>query len=293
MQSPVRDPDRDRPVASHAVPSPSHTREEIHSVSSGKTRFDFANQTVVVTGGSRGIGRQICESFAEAGAHVFTCSRRAPEKPFQSDHIVCESVDVRDPEATANWLARCAVARDAADAGIDVLVNNAGGAPAVDSAEASPKLTNKILELNLNAPLVLSQQVYAHMVGRAHPGSIVNIVSISSHRPTPTGTAYGAAKAGLMNATSSLAVEWGPKIRVNCVVSGLVETELTGDHYGDAASKQQITHSIPAKRFARAEEIAHAVLFLAARDSSYVSGAALEVYGGGEWPPTIPQPKHD
>jgi NAD(P)-dependent dehydrogenase (short-subunit alcohol dehydrogenase family) len=258
-------------------------------VSSGKTRFDFTNQTVVVTGGSRGIGRQICEAFAEAGAQVFTCSRRAPEKGFESDRIRCESVDVRDPEATAAWLARCAADTTQGDPGINVLVNNAGGAPAVISAEATPKLTNKILELNLNAPLVLSQQVYEHMIHGEDPGAIVNIVSISSHRPTPTGAAYGAAKAGLMNATSSLAVEWGPKVRVNCVVSGLVETELTGDHYGDADSKKKITDSIPAKRFARAEEIAHAVLFLSARDSSYVSGAALEVYGGGEWPPTIPQ----
>ena len=124
-----------------------------------------------------------------------------------------------------------------------------------------------------------------------HGGSIVNIVSISSHRPTPTGAAYGAAKAGLMNATTSLAVEWGPQVRVNCIVSGLVETELTGDHFGDGESKRKITNAIPAGRFARSEEIAHAVLFLAARDSSYVSGAALEVYGGGEWPPTVPKPE--
>jgi len=116
-------------------------------------------------------------------------------------------------------------------------------------------------------------------------------VSISSHRPTPTGAAYGAAKAGLMNATTSLAVEWGPQVRVNCIVSGLVETELTGDHFGDGESKRKITSAIPAGRFARPEEIAHAVLFLAARDSSYVSGAALEVYGGGEWPPTVPKPE--
>jgi NAD(P)-dependent dehydrogenase (short-subunit alcohol dehydrogenase family) len=255
-------------------------------LSAGKTRFDFSDQTAVVTGGSRGIGRKICEAFAEAGARVFTCSRRPPEKPFSGDRITCESVDVRDAEATAAWLARCAELTS----GIDILVNNAGGAPAVDSATAPAKLTNKILELNLNAPLVLSTQVYEHMVGREYPGAIVNIVSISSHRPTPTGAAYGAAKAGLMNATTSLAVEWGPAIRVNCVVSGLVETDLTGDHFGDDPAKQKITRAIPAKRFARAEEIAHAVLFLAARDSSYVSGAALEVYGGGEWPPTVPQP---
>ena len=258
-------------------------------MNAGNTRFDFSDQTAVVTGGSRGIGRQICEAFAAAGARVFTCSRRPPEKAYTSDRIECETVDVRDAEQTEAWLARCAEV----GGGIDVLVNNAGGAPAMDAANAPPKLIHKILELNLNAPLVLSSQVYKHMAGRDYPGSIVNIVSISSHRPTPTGAAYGAAKAGLMNATSSLAVEWGPKVRVNCIVSGLVETELTGEHFGDGDAKQKMMAAIPAKRFARAEEIAHSVLFLAARDSSYVSGAALEVYGGGEWPPTVPQPESD
>ena len=250
------------------------------------TRFDFSGQTVVVTGGSRGIGRQICESFSAAGASVYTCSRREVEVPFVQESIVSESVDVRDAEASEAWLDRCA----AASGGIDVLVNNAGGAPSIPSADITPKLTNKILELNLNAPLVLCQQVYRHMMAREAGGVIVNIVSISSYRPTPGSVAYGAAKSGLMNATASLAVEWGPKIRVNCIVSGLVVTELTEGHYGDDAQKERISNAIPAKRFARPEEIAHACLFLAAKDSSYVSGAALEVTGGGEWPPTIPQP---
>ncbi len=255
-------------------------------MSSSMTRFDFSGQTVVVTGGSRGIGRQICESFSAAGASVHTCSRRDVEVPFVQESIASTSVDVRDPEATEAWLDRCA----AASGGIDVLVNNAGGAPSVPSADITPKLTNKILELNLNAPLVLCQQVYRHMMARETGGVIVNIVSISSYRPTPGSVAYGAAKSGLMNATTSLAVEWGPKIRVNCIVSGLVVTELTEGHYGDDAQKKRISDAIPAKRFARPEEIAHACLFLAAKDSSYVSGAALEVTGGGEWPPTIPQP---
>jgi NAD(P)-dependent dehydrogenase (short-subunit alcohol dehydrogenase family) len=254
---------------------------------SGRTRFDFSGQTVVVTGGSRGIGRQICEAFAEAGARVETCSRRLVDEPYAHAGIHATALDVRDPEATRAWLADCAKA----SGGIDVLVNNAGGAPSVASEEASPKLTQKILELNLTAPLVLSQQVHPYMVAREHGGAIVNIVSISSLRPTPRGTAYGAAKAGLMNATTSLAVEWGPKIRVNCIVSGLVATELTGDHFGDAEIQAEILRAIPSRRFARAEEIAHACLFLAARDSSYVTGAALEVHGGGEWPPTVPHPK--
>jgi NAD(P)-dependent dehydrogenase (short-subunit alcohol dehydrogenase family) len=255
-------------------------------MSSGKTRFDFSGQTVVVTGGSRGIGRQICESFAAAGAKVHTCSRREAEAAFEHASIESEILDVRDPDATQAWLERCA----STSGGIDVLVNNAGGAPSVPSADITPKLTNKILELNLNAPLVLCQQAYRHMMALETGGVIVNIVSISSYRPTPGSVAYGAAKSGLMNATASLAVEWGPKIRVNCIVSGLVVTELTEGHYGDQEQKQRITDSIPANRFARTDEIAHACLFLAAKDSSYVSGASLEVTGGGEWPPTIPKP---
>lgn len=255
-------------------------------MSSGRTRFDFSGQTVVVTGGSRGIGRQICEAFAAAGARVETCSRRLVDEPYASSAIRATAVDVRDPEATRAWLAECARAAG----GFDVLVNNAGGAPSVDSAEASPKLVQKILELNLLAPLVLSQQAHPHLSARPGGGSIVNIVSISSVRPTPKGVAYGAAKAGLMNATTSLAVEWGPAIRVNCIVAGLVATELTGDHFGEGETQREIQRAIPAGRFARAEEIAQACLYLAARDSSYVSGAALEVHGGGEWPPTVPRP---
>jgi NAD(P)-dependent dehydrogenase (short-subunit alcohol dehydrogenase family) len=96
-----------------------------------------------------------------------------------------------------------------------------------------------------------------------------------------------------MNATRSLAVEWGPRIRVNCIVAGLVATELTEGHYGDDASKREITNGIPAGRFAQPEEIAAACLFLAAKDSGYISGAALEVHGGGEWPPTIPHPPNE
>jgi NAD(P)-dependent dehydrogenase (short-subunit alcohol dehydrogenase family) len=256
-------------------------------VGSAKTRFDFAQQTVVVTGGSRGIGRQICESFAAANARVHTCGRRPLEDPFEHEGIQFESVDVRDPDATEAWLDRCA----AASGGIDVLVNNAGGGPSVPSAEASPNLTRKILELNLTAPLILSRQVHRHMLVRPNGGVIVNIVSLSAHRPTPGSVAYGAAKSGLLNATKSLAVEWGPKIRVNCIVAGLVATELTEGHYGDEAQKARIAAAIPAGRFAKPEDIALACLFLAAADASYVSGAALEVTGGGEWPPTIPPPR--
>ncbi len=244
---------------------------------------------MVVTGGSRGIGRQICESFAGAGADVYTCSRRGVDDPFEGSSIQDDIVDVRDPVAAEAWRVRCAKK----SGGIDVLVNNAGGAPSVRSEEASPKLTNKIIELNLNAPLNLSQLAYSHLLNREGGGVIVNIVSVSSIRPTPTSVAYGAAKSGLMNATRSLAVEWGPKIRVNCIVAGLVATDLAADHYGDDESKREIAHAIPAKRFARAEEIANACLFLAAKDSGYVSGAALEVHGGGEWPPTIPLPSED
>ena len=103
---------------------------------------------------------------------------------------------------------------------LDVLVNNAGGSPPVDAATASPRFSTSIIALNLVAPLVFSQRVNAVMQKQAEGGSIVNIASVSGLRPSPGTAAYGAAKAGLLNLTESLAVEWAPKVRVNAIAAG-------------------------------------------------------------------------
>jgi NAD(P)-dependent dehydrogenase (short-subunit alcohol dehydrogenase family) len=118
-------------------------------------------------------------------------------------------------------------------------------------------------------------------------GSIVNVGSVSGVRPSPGTAAYGAAKAGLHNLTTTLAVEWGPKVRVNCVIGGLIRTEQAHLFYGDDDGIARVSATVPLGRLADPEEIGGACLYLASPLASYVSGALLMVHGGGERPAYI------
>ena len=242
---------------------------------------DFSNKTVIVTGGAGYIGRSICEGFLAAGANVVACGRRRPAEPISINgrEALFVAADIREVDQSQSVVD----AAVKAFGGVDVLVNNAGGGPEVDFATASPRLTEKLLALNLTAPLTLSQQVHPVMVERAGC-SIINIASVSGVRPSPYTTAYGAAKAGLLSATRSLAMEWGPHIRVNAIVVGLVRTEAAVDHYGGQEGFDRVANMLPLKRMAEPEDIAKAALFLASEQAAYISGASLEVDGGGEVP---------
>ena len=242
---------------------------------------EFANKTVIVTGGAGFIGRAICQVFLQAGAQVVACGRNPPSQPIESggNAALFVAADIRDPEQSQRVID---AALDATGR-LDVLINNAGGSPEVEFAEASPRLTEKLLALNLTAPLTISQQAYASLV-QAGGGSIINIASVSGVRPSPYTTVYGAAKAGLLSATRSLAMEWGPDIRVNAIVVGLVKTEAAVDHYGGEAGFERVANMLPLKRMAEPDDVAQAALFLASKQAAYISGASLEVDGGGEVP---------
>jgi NAD(P)-dependent dehydrogenase (short-subunit alcohol dehydrogenase family) len=239
--------------------------------------LDLSGQVVLVTGGSRGIGRGITEAFVLAGATVVTCARSEAEPYAGTTHVQC---DVRDPDSVQVMLDGIVDAHGR----LDVLVNNAGGAPAADAATASPRFHDKIIGLNLNAPLLVSQIANAVMQNQDSGGSIVNISSISAHRPAPTIAAYAAAKAGLESLTKSLAMEWGPKVRVNAIEVGLCRTEQTDDHYGGDDKVARIEQTIPLGRMARPEEVGNVAVFLASSLASYVSGASVGCHGGGEPP---------
>ena len=239
-------------------------------------------KVVIVTGGTKGVGRGIAQRFLEAGAEVVVCGRNAPESAVAAGgkQATFVAADVREVEQIAAVI-------DAATqkhGRLDVLVNNAGGSPPADAATASPRFSEAIIRLNLIAPLNFSQCANAVMQKQEGGGVIINIASVSAVRPSPGTAAYGAAKAGLLSLTQSLAVEWAPKVRVNAITAGMIRTEQSELHYGDAAGLARVAATVPLGRLAEPKDVGDACLFLASPLSSYMSGASLLLHGGGEKP---------
>lgn len=238
--------------------------------------MSFKNKTIIITGGSRGIGRGISQSFSELGANIIICGRKAPKKSAKNIFFI--ELDIRN-NGSAEKLINFALDKTGK---IDCLINNAGGGPPVESHKASPNLTEKIVALNLLAPINISQAAYESL--KITNGSIINISSVSATRSSPGSVAYGASKAGLINVTTSLAMEWAPSIRVNAIIAGLIKTEASSDHYGGEKGMQYLADNLPMKRMGTPYDIAKACIFLADSNNSYISGACLEVFGGGEPP---------
>jgi NAD(P)-dependent dehydrogenase (short-subunit alcohol dehydrogenase family) len=238
--------------------------------------FDFSGRVVVVTGGSRGVGAGIVSAFKAAGATVVTCGRT----PAEIDGVTFVTADVRQPDQAA-LVIDTAVERFGR---VDALVNNAGGSPPVMADAASPRFTEAIVQLNLLAPFYCAQAAQRFMANQETGGSIINIASVSGLRPSPGTSAYGAAKAGLINLTSTLAVEWAPLVRVNAVSAGLLQTDEGEGHYGGPEGLAKVAATVPLGRMGTPSDVASACLFLASEQSAYITGANLVVHGGGEWP---------
>lgn len=238
----------------------------------GVDGMDLGGRSVVVTGGTRGVGAGIARAFVRAGARVLVCARRPPEAPVEGTEFT--PVDLRDPSAVQAFF-------DALPR-LDVLVNNAGGAPFRPLAQAGAERHARVIELNLTAPLTASLAAYPHL--RRARGSIVMIGSVSGTRPSPGSAAYGAAKAGLESLARSMAVEWAPDVRVNTLVVGMVRTGSSHLHYGGEDGITAVSRTVPLGRLAEPSDVGGAAVFLASDAAAYISGASLLVHGGGERP---------
>jgi hypothetical protein len=246
---------------------------------------DFSGRAVLVTGGTKGIGFAIAARFLDCGADVVVCGRHEPALlpggggARTATFIAC---DVRDPAACAGLVADT-VARLGR---LDILVNNAGGSPSADAATVSPRFAERVVALNLLAPFYVAQPANKVMQAQETGGSIINIGSVSATDPQPGTAAYSAAKAGLLTLTRALALEWSPKVRVNHLTVGPIRTEAAAAEYGEDGEDGGATLSsvIPMGRMAVTGDVANACLFLASDLAAYVTGADLQVHGGGEIP---------
>jgi NAD(P)-dependent dehydrogenase (short-subunit alcohol dehydrogenase family) len=244
--------------------------------------LDFTGKVVIVTGGCRGVGRGIAERFLAAGADVVVCCRNEPEALPAADGREARFVgaDVREPEQIDAVIAAAAERFGR----IDVLVNNAGGSPPADTATASPRFSTAIVNLNLMAPLVFSQRANAVMQAQPEGGVIINIGSVSGLRANPESAAYGIAKAGLVNLTETMGVEFAPKVRVVCVTAGPVATENSEVFYGGEKEIAAVGETIALGRMAEPADVADVCLFAASPLARYVTGTQILVHGGGEKP---------
>jgi NAD(P)-dependent dehydrogenase (short-subunit alcohol dehydrogenase family) len=242
----------------------------------------MSGKAVIVTGGTRGIGRGISLRFLEHGADVVMCARRDAEEPVEGGgrRAVFVEADVKQLDD----IQRVVDVACERFGRIDVLINTAGGAPAADAATVSPRFSESIVQLNLMSALHFCQKANEVMQEQETGGAIVNIASVSAIRPSPGTAAYGAAKAGIISLTQTLAVEWAPKVRVNAVTAGMIQTELAHLHYGDEAGIAKVAATVPLGRLGTPGDVGDTCLYLTSALASYVSGANILLHGAGERP---------
>ena len=237
-------------------------------------------KVAIITGGAGGIGSRIAQAYTEAGAKVVVASRNQEKLDFIVDKLqaiggeaMAVATDVTVPEAVDNMVAKTIEAYGS----VDILVNNAGGAMFVKPPEKlKPEQWNAAIALNLTSVFLCSQAVGRHMI-KACGGRIVNISSVAGMRLSPSFVHYGAAKAGVINLTKSLAVCWGPhNIHVNCIAPGLTQTEGVAQWLPDRTNED----GSPVARLdypPETENVAELALFLGSDLCRHISGELIPI----------------
>jgi NAD(P)-dependent dehydrogenase (short-subunit alcohol dehydrogenase family) len=250
--------------------------------------FDLTDRVAVITGGSRGLGREMALAFAAHGADVVIASRKEDACVALADEIT--NATGRRALGVACHVGRWAdcdalYERVYADFGhCEVLVNNAGMSPLYPSlAEVTEELYDKVFGVNLKGPFRLSSLFGTRMAAESG-GSIINVSSIASVQPTPNELPYGTFKAGLNAMTLGMARAFGPKVRVNTIMPGPFLTDISKAWDLETFNKTAKA-TIPLQRGGEPEEIVGAALYFASDASSYTTGAILKIDGGAAWAP--------
>jgi len=244
--------------------------------------FDLTDQVVLVTGGSRGLGREIAFGAARCGADVVIASRNLESCVVTAEEISASTGRTALPHQVhvGRWDQLDGLVDASYDrfGKVDVLVNNAGMSPLYDSlTSVSEKLFDAVVNLNLKGPFRLSALIGERMVA-AGGGSIVNVSSVGSIRPTPEMLPYAAAKAGLNALTEGLAKAYGPSVRVNTLMAGPFLTDVARSWDLDGAENPFADLAL--RRAGQPREIVGAALYLASNASSFTTGSILRVDGG-------------
>ncbi|MEC7924644.1 MAG: glucose 1-dehydrogenase [Actinomycetota bacterium] len=246
-----------------------------------ETFTDLDGKVITITGGSRGLGKEMALAFARCGAHVVVASR----KKENCDALAAEITEKTGIEAlpvechVGEWDQCDALFEKVIDhfGKCDVLVNNAGMSPLYGSlTDVSQELFDKVLNVNLRGPFRLSAKFGEQMVHDGS-GSIINISSVAAAQPSPHEVPYGAAKAGLQSLTKSFSRAYAPQVRVNCIMPGPFLTDIS-DAWSEATHKS--LEALPLGRGGQPREIVGAALYFASDASSFTTGAVLKIDGG-------------
>ncbi|MCB9856817.1 MAG: 3-oxoacyl-[acyl-carrier-protein] reductase [Phycisphaerales bacterium] len=244
---------------------------------------DFRDNVAIVTGGSRGIGREICLKLAAGGATVLACARDADRLRETATaaadqqlpgRIVTQALDVTDSQIVEKWVE--AMAEEFGR--IDILVNNAGITADGLVMNMTDEQFDNVIQTNLKAVFLLTREVGKVMV-RARRGRIINITSVSGIMGNPGQANYAASKAGVIGLTKSVAKELAKRgVTCNAVAPGFIKTDMTS--VLSEKVKEGVRPLIPLQRFGEPEEVAAVVAFLASTEASYINGQIVVVDGG-------------
>ena len=248
-------------------------------------RFDFTNKRVLVTGGTRGIGKAVVNAFNRAGAQVAINGRTA-DSVEKTISTISDNERLFAAPGDVGTVAGCENAVNSAIeilGGLDILVNSAGAGVDVSLEESDESLWDTTLSVNLKGTFFCCRAALGAL--RESAGNIINMASDAGLMGNPNSSIYCASKGGVVNMTRALALELAPQVRVNCVCPGYVDTDMVRRDWIDkgddpASLEKMLCDYAPMKRMATPEEIASSVLYLATAESEFITGSALQIDGG-------------